>query len=124
MTFVYSPTAFFARLALVLFYFRIFSSHRATRVAIYVGILVGFLYLTATEIAILVFCVHRHGLQWFSVQYVAQCMPSEKTNYSQGIFGVVSDIYVFILPLPILWTLHMPLRKKLGVTAIFLTGLM
>ena len=124
MTFVYNPTAFSARLALLLFYFRIFSSHGATRVVVYAGILVGLLYLTSSEIAILVFRVPRHGVQWLSAQYVAQCMPSEKTNYSQGIFGVVSDLYVFIVSLPILWTLQMPLRKKLGITATFLTGLM
>ena len=41
----------------------------------------------------------------------------------QGIFGLVTDLYIFILPLPMLWRLQMPLKRKLGITAIFLTGL-
>ena len=42
----------------------------------------------------------------------------------QGVFGLLSDVYIFILPLPSLWGLQMRLRRKLGISAIFLTGLM
>ena len=45
-------------------------------------------------------------------------------TWAQGIYGLISDLYIFILPLPVLWGLQMSLRKKIAITAIFLAGLM
>ena len=47
-----------------------------------------------------------------------------KQNYFQGAFNLASDLYIFVLPLPILSSLQMPFGRKLGVGATFGTGLM
>ena len=39
-----------------------------------------------------------------------------------GAASVVSDLYLVILPLPAVWSLQLPFRKKIGVSAMFLTG--
>ena len=124
MDLVYNPSIFFAKLALFLLYFRLFSSNRNIRIAIYLGIIIGGLFYLSADIVFLVTCVPRRGVKWASPQFAAQCSPAANMNYVQGIFGVVSDLYIFILPLPVLWNLQMPTRKKLGITAIFITGLM
>lgn len=36
--------------------------------------------------------------------------------------NVILDFYVFILPIPTLWRLQMPMRKKLGVISVFAFG--
>ncbi|MCJ1346583.1 hypothetical protein MMC31_004801, partial [Peltigera leucophlebia] len=45
-------------------------------------------------------------------------------TYVQGIFNIVSDFYVLVLPLPVVWKLQLPLRKKIAVSAVFMTGLL
>jgi len=41
-----------------------------------------------------------------------------------GIVNITSDLYLILLPLPAVWSLRLPLRKKLGLSTIFLTGSM
>jgi len=41
-----------------------------------------------------------------------------------GTYGVVSDVFLLILPLPIIFGLNLSLRKKIGLYAVFLAGLM
>ena len=36
--------------------------------------------------------------------------------------SVASDLYLVVLPLPAVWSLQLPFRKKIGVSAMFLTG--
>ena len=42
---------------------------------------------------------------------------------AQGIFNVLGDIYLIVLPIPAVWGLQLSLRKKIGVSAMFATGL-
>lgn len=121
---VYSVAIFFAKLALFLLYLRIFALSRGTKIATYIGITLSFLFYMSTTIADLAICVPRHGETWSSPQFAVQCYPILNMTWAQGIYGLVSDLYIFILPLPVLWGLQMALRKKLAITAIFFAGLM
>lgn len=71
--------------------------------------------------------------------YLAMCLPSRKgswaeaqTNcgktsvysYVQGPAAVAFDLFVIYLPASVIVNLHMPLRRKIGVLAIFMTGLL
>lgn len=68
---------------------------------------------------------------------IAMCKPREKiwnplmpghcfsyiANYqATGIINVISDFTILILPVPGLWKLHLPLKRKLGLIAVFATG--
>ena len=121
---LYSLVMFFAKLALFLFYHRIFALSRRTRIAIYLGITLNGLFYLASCIGIIVLCVPRRSESWTSMTFATRCHHSVAMGDIQGIFGLVSDLYIFILPLPVLFRLQMSLKKKLGITAVFLTGLM
>ena len=41
---------------------------------------------------------------------------------ANGIFNVISDFAILILPMPCLWKLRMPLKKKILVITVFATG--
>ncbi|KAF6239005.1 hypothetical protein HO173_002877 [Letharia columbiana] len=84
----------------------------------------NFLFYTATATVFIAYCIPRPGENWPSITSLERCQKSESIAYVQGPFGVLSDIYIFILPLPVLWRLQMTLRKKLGVSSIFLVGFM
>lgn len=42
----------------------------------------------------------------------------------QGFLSVGLDLYIFILPLPILFKLQMPRRRKIQLVALFSSGLL
>lgn len=65
-------------------------------------------------------CIPRPGQSWLE-RASGQC-KTRLVVYSQGIVGVISDLYLFILPIPIVWKLQMPLRKKIGICVVFATG--
>ena len=41
-----------------------------------------------------------------------------------GAFGVVVDTVLLFLPMPAVMTLHLPMRKKVGVVLTFMTGVL
>ena len=107
----------FAKIALFLLYYRLFASHRRTKIAIYLGIVMNCLVYGTFAIPYCVLCIARLNRGWCG-RYAA------REGYFQGAFNLASDLYTFLLPLPVLSSLHMPLGRKLGVAATFGTGLM
>ena len=121
---VYGPAVFFAKLSLFLLYLRLFNPNQWTRVLIYFGILTTFVFYTATTVAFGALCIPRSGENWIESNFSPRCGKSIVMTYVQGTFNVVSDFYILVLPIPVVWQLQMPLRKKVGVCAIFMTGIL
>ena len=117
-------TLLFTKLALLLLYYRLFAAHRWTRNATYLGMAAICSLYTASVVAHFFLCISRPGENWVSASYNSRCSGMEKTNIFVGGFNVLSDVYIFLLPLPVLWNLQMPYRRKIGILAIFCTGLM
>lgn len=46
------------------------------------------------------------------------------TNVVQGVVGLLTDLYILFIPLHLVLGLNLPLGRKIGVCAIFLSGLM
>lgn len=121
---VYGPAVFFAKLSLFLLYLRIFSPDRWTRVMIYLGATACFVCYMATAVTMTALCVPRHGESWFIALLSSRCHKAITMTYVQGIFNIVSDFYLLLLPIPVVWKLQLTLRKKIGISAIFMTGLL
>lgn len=117
--FNYTLTLYFAKLALFLLYYRLFASHHGSRIAIYLGIVVNGLFSVSIAISYCVICIPGPGESWIS----KKCTRSYMQDDVQGAFNVASDLYIFVLPLPVLSSLQMPFGRKLGVAATFSTGL-
>ena len=122
---LYGPSIFLAKLTLMLLYLRIFEPKPMAKYLIYAGILVIGLFYAATTIAYGAYCVPRSGESYGSPSVAARCNPPSLTiDLTQGVFGFISDLYLFILPMPFIWGLQVPLRRKLGIAAVFATGVM
>ncbi|CAG9998322.1 unnamed protein product [Clonostachys byssicola] len=62
--------------------------------------------------------------QW-SPEFTVGCMDAGAIgNLICGCVGLAVDIVIFILPIPMIMQLHLPLRKKIGVIVVFATGFM
>lgn len=121
---LYGPTVFFAKLSLFLLYLRIFSPDPWTRFLIYFGIVCTFIYYMATAITLTALCAARQGENWPQALLSSRCHKALVMTYVQGVFNIVSDFYLLILPIPVVWKLQFPLRRKIEVSTIFMIGLM
>ena len=118
----YQPTIFFTKLSLFMLYMRIFSFDRKMRYMIYFGIaanLVFTIIITAMQAA---YTIPWRGETWLDPRHLTRVEHSTVLAVPVGIFGVISDIYILILPIPTILKLNLPLQKKMGVIAIFMIG--
>ncbi len=121
---LYGPTVFFAKASLFLLYLRLFHPNQSTKIMIYFGMIFTLVFYAATTATFGVLCIPRSGETWMESDFSSRCKKSIVMTYVQGIFNVVSDFYLLLLPIPVVWNLQMPLRKKIGVLTIFMAGLL
>lgn len=60
----------------------------------------------------------------YNPKLLGHCLPSRVGGSVTAIFNVITDLYILILPLPFVWSLHMKLGPKLRLTALFGLGLL
>ena len=120
---LYGPIAFCAKLSLFLLYYRLFARHQWIRYLIYIGIGSVAAMYTASMIVYGYLCLPRSGQSWIEAGLSSRCHKQFiMIGYVRGPFNVLSDLYLLFLPLPAVWQLHLPLRKRVGIAGIFLTG--
>ena len=124
-TILYAPTIYFVKLSILLQYLRVFAPSRQIHLYLWVGIHLCIwnslaFYLTDTIIAI----VMRDPCEklWDPKPNSPPCFDIQGSYRATGIFNVVSDFTILVLPMPCLYSLQMPLRRKLWIVAVFATG--
>ena len=120
---LYAPITLCAKSSLFLLYYRLFARHQWIRYLVYLGI--GFTAVTSlgSMIVYAYLCIPRRGEGWVEIALSSRCHKEFiLIGYVRGPLIVLCDLYLLFLPLPAVWQLQMPLRKKLGIAAIFLTG--
>lgn len=60
---------------------------------------------------------------WAQVIATGHCFSTNTVVMSTGIFNVISDFAILILPVFPIWKVQLPPKKKLGIAAIFSTGI-
>ncbi|KAL9100424.1 MAG: hypothetical protein Q9163_004206 [Psora crenata] len=120
---LYGPIAFCAKLSLFLFYYRLFARRQSMRYLIYLGIGSAAAMYTTSTIVYGYLCLPRSGQGWIEAGLSSRCNSQFiMLAYARGPFNVLSDLYLLFLPLPPVLQLQLPLRKRLGIAGIFLTG--
>lgn len=117
----YPITIFFAKLCILLFYLRIFNFNRTLQIIVYAGIaLLAAFYLAMIGLAItsLLTC------NGFKARTNPFCEAyAGPIQLMSGVFNVVTDFWILLLPFPLLAKLKLRLRQKLGVATVFAAGL-
>lgn len=84
------------------------------------------LFPTATTIGYGVMCGPHNGQSFLSYLMAGasdECGRAAPLFLLQSAINVLGDLYLVVLPLPAVWSLTLPLPRKLGVAAMFLTGI-
>lgn len=118
---IFGPAVFAGRAALLLLYYRIFSPSSSFRWKIYVALAIAFGSSMAMVPVGAVLCSPPNG-DW--TVHNPNCSKSFYYALVQGTIGLMVNLYAFYLPIPMVLKLQIPSRRKVGVLAIFATGLM
>ncbi|KAF5857651.1 hypothetical protein ETB97_005472 [Aspergillus alliaceus] len=54
----------------------------------------------------------------------AHCLSTPKLGYTNAAVNLATEVMIFILPMPVLRTLHVPRKKKMALCSIFSVGVM
>ena len=113
----------FPKLAILCLYLRLFTQ-KIYRYASY--LLIGILITTAivNSISAGVSCT-PFAYNWDKTIPGGRCFPDINAWYLWVSFpNIVTDVFMLILPLPVIWKLQMSRKNKLGLTMVFCTGSM
>ncbi|KAI1847266.1 hypothetical protein JX266_006806 [Neoarthrinium moseri] len=114
---------FFTKGSILILYLQLFSNIRWLRVAVAVGLVFDFL-LYGSMVAVFLYFGVPHGNEvWEDLLTNGMGQHLAPTGVVQGPCTVLLDLYIFVLPLPILWGLQMTFKKRLRIAAVFATGL-
>lgn len=112
------------KIAILLEFLRIFSPGRRhiTFWIYHFLIWLNFLFYVVVSFLIIFPCqpIERYWKPWI----VGRCMDVLTINVVTASFNSASNLSILILPQEVIWNLQMSLKKKVGVSAIFLAGVL
>ena len=124
---VYGPLIWLIKLSVFFLYIEIFGRLRWIKIGAYLGATLSGLYYFGWFITFLVWCTPRETRSpkdyvhaWGS----SRCTWMGPLLFITGAVNIVSDVYMMFLPLPAIWKLQLPKKKKIGISIVFLTGAM
>ncbi|KAI1349444.1 hypothetical protein F5Y01DRAFT_327351 [Xylaria sp. FL0043] len=79
-------------------------------------------FLIASVFALCFSCIPYQRIWDFTIP--GQCIKKSELEITSAAIHFVSDIIILVLPQKVIWSLHMSLKKKLGVSFIFSLGVL
>ncbi|KAL8693248.1 MAG: hypothetical protein Q9218_001882 [Villophora microphyllina] len=121
---LYGPFIWLTKLAMFLMYLHLFGTRRYFRYLVWAGVIVSGLYYFSSTIASLALCAPR-GKETYIMAFTAHhCNKSKDLAVVTGVYNVMSDFYLFLLPIHETMRIQNTLRKRIKVLAVFMTGFM
>lgn len=119
---LYAVTTFFAKSSILLLYLQLFSVAQRMRIAIWAGLIgMGVIYWAAFPIEI-PFMTPSRGQTWQELALSGKPNTIGVWGIVQGPLSVLVDIYIFVLPFPILTRLNLSRRRRLELLFVFATA--
>ena len=125
---LYAVATFFIKLSLFLLYLRLFKPNMYTRWLVYGGIITCGLFYSASIVGNCVIVMPTPGqpnddLAWLLREFRSG-FSLEVISIVQSVFNALTDIYLLIVPIRMIFQLHFSLGRKIGVSSVFMIGLL
>ena len=122
--FLYAPAMLMTKLVILLQYISVFiPNHRSWDYYMtQCIILINVLYFTSVFLYSIFTCTPRAKL-WFP-SLPGHCINIPYSYITTALINLVLDFIMIVLPIRWIWRLQLPSKTKLGVSAIFATGLL
>ncbi|KAK1492306.1 integral membrane protein [Colletotrichum abscissum] len=118
---VYCPAAYFTKVTLLLLEARVFAVHERVSRGIKVFIVTLLICYIPIQILKTVICLPVSAF-WNPKTPNPRCLNQRKIFIADLSLAIITDFFILVLPVPLLWGLRMPLRKKLKVAALLGAG--
>ncbi|EFX06590.1 pth11-like integral membrane protein [Grosmannia clavigera kw1407] len=122
-TYIYAASCASTKISILLFYQRIFPSiNTAFRLSVMVGYFLSFSYPLIIWVTMANCCKPlSHYWNQFSGAK-GKCIDVNKFFLALGIINMLNDVIILSIPIPLILSLQLSLRKKVAVTGILLLG--
>lgn len=108
------------KLGILAFYYRVFAVPIFRRIVIATAAFV-FCWGIGITVTLALFC---HPIEAFWDSNVkGQCLDLQKFTYFTNISNLITDFWIFLMPVPVIWHLQLQTKKKLLLSLIFCIGL-
>ncbi|KAJ5266942.1 hypothetical protein N7478_009750 [Penicillium angulare] len=118
---IYIPCLAFAKLALLMLYYRLLNTFTGWKYTLYVLAFIISGYSLALSLA-LIFACNPLQKGWDGTILRGSCINRPAVYLATAITNTVSDIVLILIPVKVVWGLRMRLIPKLGVAVIFGIG--
>ncbi|KAI4275555.1 MAG: hypothetical protein L6R38_005838 [Xanthoria sp. 2 TBL-2021] len=119
---IYITGVMFAKLSILLLYYRIFGVDKKFRYACNVLIVIVAGYGTSCAFAKIFRCLPVEAVWDPDYKGPERCIDRTKINFVIGWFSIFTDLAILLLPAPMLWRLHLPRWRKFALSVIFMFG--
>lgn len=109
------------RIALLLMYLRLFGVNQSFKYATWAVLVFVTGYLSSNFITLLFGCTPIS--KYWKPDEPGHCIVLVHADYAYGSMNVISDVLLFLLPLPMVWQLRLSPREKFGLVLIFMSGI-
>ena len=109
------------RIALLLMYLRLFGVSQPFKYATWAVTFFVTGYLFCNIITLLFGCTPL--AKYWKHDEPGHCIDLVQADYAYGSMNVVSDVLMFILPLPMVWQLNLSRKERLGLVLVFMGGI-
>ena len=107
------------KLAVLLFYWRIFPSPNFRRATYFMAVFI-ICYFIACIITFVLQCYPAYA--FWEPAAAEHCINRNSFYIAAAALGLLTDVSLVVMPMPVLWGLKMSTRKKVGISAVFVLG--
>ena len=122
LSIITTPAHLFSKLSILALYLRVFSVHKAMRVSIYAAMIFASCIYLATIPISSYYCTPPLGQPWTIIS--RSCINAAAISIAQASLNVTLDLYLVLAPIPIVARMNFAPKKKFGILAVFLTGIL
>lgn len=108
------------KMAILLQYYRLFAM-KMRKVTIFVMVVIGS-WATAMVFQSIFSCTPIQGFWDKKMEPKAHCIPDLPRWYIDAAGNIASDLVIFALPIPVLWSLQLPKVQRLSLIGVFCLG--
>lgn len=117
---IYTFCISFIKLSVLFFYLRVFVNDRFRVVTFSI---IGVVTAWTCANVLLLFLICRPFAANYDLSIEGQCGDRPTAFIAIGAFNIITDVVILVLPIPTIWSLRAQKKWKIGLTAIFLLGL-
>jgi hypothetical protein len=117
---IYGPCAFCIKASILVFIARIFGPIK--RAVLFIHIILGALLAYYLPVLLLKAVICRPISKFWNPTIEGQCFNQRALILADSIISVLSDMIIFVAPLPLTLDLQMKRKKRIKVAAVFSAG--